>query len=69
MKHLIIQVPISCTDTKLKECQLKLYSEKSISSSVNGNICNKRLLVYLPESDLSTEDLIDIGIIIGVYIH
>lgn len=69
MKHLTIHVPISCTDSKLNECQRKLYVEQSISTSTNGPLCNKRLIVYLPESDLTTEELINIGIIIGAYIH
>jgi hypothetical protein len=69
MRNITISVPISCTDNKVKECCMKLYSSKNISTSTTGDLLNRRLTIYLPEADLKTEELLEIGIIIGVYIH
>lgn len=69
MKSISVQIPVSCKLDKVETCRGILYSQKSISSSLVGPLLAKQLVIYLPEGDMKTEELIEIGIIVGVYIH
>ena len=64
-----IRIPANCLDSRIAECRKKLddiYIETTLRNK--ETLFDKFLIVYFP-AELNLQQTVEIGIIIGIYIH